>query len=138
MDPGDPRAPAVCIPPDLHLRIGRTRGWGRREGWTHFDGYMIMPGGRFLALAGGDVRFGGPSDLVAIGRDYDSDHLVARFCVVQRRRMPGRLRGAGRGAPAPVARSRDQPGPAARGAPAGSEGAPSRARRLRARRSSAR
>lgn len=42
---------------------------------------------RLLALAGGDVRFGGLYDLLGVGREYDSDRLVARFAVVHRERM---------------------------------------------------
>jgi hypothetical protein len=77
----------VCIPPDVHLRVGLKRGWGKQKLWTHFDGYMAMPGGKLRALAGGDVRFGGVYDMVGIGRNYDSDRIIARFAVVQRRRM---------------------------------------------------
>jgi len=33
------------------------------------------------------VRFGGPYHINAVGRSYDTDHLVARFAVVQRARM---------------------------------------------------
>ena len=40
-----------------------------------------------MAMAGGDVRFGGVYDLVTIGREYISDHVMARFAVVQRKRM---------------------------------------------------
>jgi hypothetical protein len=40
-----------------------------------------------MPLVGGDVRFGGVHDLVAVGSDYDSDRLLARFAVVQRRRF---------------------------------------------------
>jgi hypothetical protein len=76
----------VCIPPDLHARVGRERGWGTQPRWTHLDGYMVQ-GRKLLALAGGDVRFGGIFDLVGLGMDYDSDRLMARFAVVQRRRM---------------------------------------------------
>jgi glucose-6-phosphate isomerase len=43
--------------------------------------------GRLRALAGGDVRFGGLYDLLGIGRDYDSDRVMARFAVVRRERM---------------------------------------------------
>ncbi len=42
---------------------------------------------RLQALAGGDVRYGGLYQLLAVGRDYDSDRLLARFAVVQRARM---------------------------------------------------
>jgi len=46
-----------------------------------------MADGRLLALAGGDVRFGGLYDLLGLSRDYDSDRVVARFAVVRRERM---------------------------------------------------
>lgn len=77
----------ICIPPDLHLRIGMDCGWGGREIWTHFDGYMLTADGRMSALAGGDVRFGGIFDMVGIGRNYETDRIIVRFAVVQRRRM---------------------------------------------------
>jgi hypothetical protein len=48
---------------------------------------MVMKNGKLGALAGGDVRFGGLYDLVGISREYDSDRVIARFAVVQRRRM---------------------------------------------------
>ena len=80
----------VCIPPDVYVRLGEAEGWGRQPFWTHFDGYLIRTVHgqvRLQALAGGDVRYGGLYDLLAVGRDYDSDHLLARFAVVQRARM---------------------------------------------------
>lgn len=77
----------VCIPPDLHLRIGLERGWGQQQVWTHFDGYMIMSDGRQQALAGGDVRFGGIYDLLGVPLNYSSERLIARFAVVQRKRL---------------------------------------------------
>jgi hypothetical protein len=81
----DPRVfRLVCIPSDVHLRLGEAEGWGRQPFWTHFDGYLVMANGRLRALAGGDVRYGG---LLGVGRDYDSDRLVARFAVVLRERM---------------------------------------------------
>jgi hypothetical protein len=84
----DPRAfRLVCIPPDVHLRLGEAEGWGRQPLWTHFDGYIIMANGALRALAGGSARFGGLYDLVSLGRDYDSDRLFARFAVVRRERM---------------------------------------------------
>jgi len=84
----DPRVfRLVCIPSDVHLRLGEAEGWGRQPSWTHFDGYLVMPDGRLRALAGGDARFGGLYDLLGVSRDYDSDRLVARFAVVQRERM---------------------------------------------------
>jgi hypothetical protein len=84
----DPRRfRVVCIPPDVHLRLGAHEHWGRQAMWTHFDGYLVMPNGRLRALAGGDVRFGGLYNLVGVGRDYDSDKLLVRFAVVRRERM---------------------------------------------------
>ncbi|MEJ2200625.1 MAG: hypothetical protein P8X63_06390 [Desulfuromonadaceae bacterium] len=77
----------VCIPPDLHLRTGQQKGWGQQPLWTHFDGYMIQRDSHRMALAGGDVRFGGVFDLVGIGVNYESDRVFARFAVVQRQRM---------------------------------------------------
>jgi hypothetical protein len=84
----DPRAyRVVCLPVDVYTRLGARRGWGKQEAWTHFDGYMVSKDRKLMALVGGDVRFGGLHDLVAVGADYDSDRLLARFAVVQRRRF---------------------------------------------------
>jgi hypothetical protein len=87
----DPRVfRLVCIPPDIYVRVGEAEGWGRQPFWTHMDGYLIrtVQGQlRLQALAGGDVRYGGLYDLLGVGRDYDSDRLLARFAVVQRARM---------------------------------------------------
>jgi hypothetical protein len=80
----------VCIPSDVHFRLGEAEGWGRQQCWTHFDGYLIRTDEgrlRLQALAGGDVRYGGLYDLLGVGRDYDSDRLIARFAVVHRERM---------------------------------------------------
>jgi hypothetical protein len=77
----------VCIPPDVHLRLGEAEGWGHQPYWIHFDGYLVMADGRLRALAGGDARFGGLYDLLGVGREYDSDKLLARFAVVRRDRM---------------------------------------------------
>ncbi|MCD6580761.1 MAG: hypothetical protein J7K90_03075 [Desulfuromusa sp.] len=78
----------VCIPPpDLHLRIGLEQGWGQQQIWTHFDGYMIMADGNRRALAGGDVRYGGIYDLLGLSCSYDSDRIIFRLAIVQRRRM---------------------------------------------------
>lgn len=77
----------VCIPPDVYGRVGRDRGWGQKSLWTHFDGHLVKMDGKLLALAGGDVDFGGLYDLVGVSREYDSDRIMARFAVVQRRRM---------------------------------------------------
>ena len=87
----DPRVfRLVCIPSDVHFRLGEAEGWGRKPFWTHFDGYLIRTDDgrpRLQALAGGDVRYGGLYDLLGVGRDYDSDRLVARFAMVHRERM---------------------------------------------------
>ena len=87
----DPRVfRLVCIPSDVHARLGEAEGWGRQPYWTHFDGYLIRTVAgqvRLQALAGGDVRYGGLYELLGVGRDYDSDRLLARFAVVQRARM---------------------------------------------------
>jgi hypothetical protein len=77
----------VCIPPDIYLRLGEVQGWGGQEIWTHFDGYQHGQKGKLMALAGGDIRFGGVYDLLGIGREYVSDHVLARFAVIQRKRM---------------------------------------------------
>jgi hypothetical protein len=77
----------VCIPPDVHLRLGEAEGWGRQSSWTHFDGYIVMADGRLRALAGGEARFGGLFNLLGVSRDYDSDRVMARFAVVRRERM---------------------------------------------------
>jgi hypothetical protein len=84
----DPRAfRLVCIPPDVHLRLGDAEGWGRQPLWTHLDGYLVMADGRLRALAGGDVRFGGLYDLLGHNREYESERLFVRFAVVRRERM---------------------------------------------------
>jgi len=87
----DPRVfRLVCIPSDVHFRLGEAEGWGRQACWTHFDGYLIRTvegRPRLQALVGGDVRYGGLYDLVGVSRDYDSDRLIARFAVVHRERM---------------------------------------------------
>jgi len=87
----DPRVfRLVCIPSDVHLRLGEAEGWGRQPCWTHFDGYLIrtVEGRvRFQALVGGDVRYGGLYDLLGVSRDYATDRLIARFAVVHRERM---------------------------------------------------
>ena len=77
----------VCIPPDIYSRLGIYQGWGKKPFWTHFDGYVVTQNRGLRPLAGGDVRFGGLYDWVGIGKNYDSNHIIARFAVVQRRRM---------------------------------------------------
>jgi hypothetical protein len=76
----------VCVPPDIFGGVGARRGWGKQEIWTHLDGYLATRQRKLLALAGGDVRYGGVYDLVGIGLQYDSDRLLARFAIVDRRR----------------------------------------------------
>ena len=80
----------VCIPFDVYLRVGRDRGWGQRQQWTHFDGYQVMQGGRLRALVGGDVRHGGLLDLVSISSDDQRERVVTRFAVVRRERFMAR------------------------------------------------
>ena len=83
----DPRAfRLVCIPPDVYVRVGGKRGWGNQPQWTHMDGFMLQ-NRKWLALAGGDKRFGGVHDLVGLGRENDLENLTTRFAVVQRRRL---------------------------------------------------
>ena len=76
----------VCVPPDVYVRVGSKRGWGNQPQWTHMDGFMLQ-NRKWLALAGGDKRFGGVFDLVGLGRDNDIENLTARFAIVQRRRL---------------------------------------------------
>jgi hypothetical protein len=85
LDPA--RFGVTCVPFDAYARLAPRYGWGREPRWTHFDGYQVTREFGLRALAGGDVRYGGPDDLVALGRNYDSERLVARFAVVQRRRL---------------------------------------------------
>jgi hypothetical protein len=77
----------VAIPPDIYTNLGTSYGWGEKEMWTHFDGYWVREGGNLQALAGGDVRFGGAHDVIGFHPGYNNEKLLARFAVVQRRRM---------------------------------------------------
>jgi hypothetical protein len=77
----------VAIPADIYTHLGAERGWGQKELWTHFDGYRVLEGGKLQPLAGGDIRFGGAHDIVSFSRGYASDKILARFAVVQRKRM---------------------------------------------------
>ena len=77
----------VAIPPDIYTHLAPERGWGQKEMWTHFDGYWIHEGGKLQALAGGDKRFGGTHDVVGFGPSYSSNKILARFAVMQRKRM---------------------------------------------------
>jgi len=77
----------IAIPADLYSLLGRELGWGEKEMWTHFDGYRLLEGGKVQALVGGDKRFGGTSDVVSLNTSYSKDSMIARFAVVQRKRM---------------------------------------------------
>ena len=88
LDPNEFRL--VCIPLDLYIGLGRDRGWGRQQQWTHFDGFQVLKGGQVRALVGGDVRYGGLSDLVSIDVADQRDSVIARFAVVRRARQVAR------------------------------------------------
>ena len=81
----------VCIPADLFIRLGRDRGWGNRQEWTHFDGYQIAAGGRLRALVGANARFGGLADLCSISRGDARENTVVRFAVIRRERLGVRI-----------------------------------------------
>lgn len=84
----DPRAfRLVCVPFDVFFRVGRERGWGQQQHWTHIDGYQVMQGSRLRALVGGDVRYGGLLDLCSISPADQREGVVARFAVVHRERL---------------------------------------------------
>jgi hypothetical protein len=84
----DPRAfRVVCVPPDVYMRVGSSRGWGARQEWTHFDGYQVRKNGHLLALVGGNARYGGIADLCGISASDARDNTVARFAVVRRERL---------------------------------------------------
>jgi hypothetical protein len=88
----DPQAfRIVCVPPDVYIRLGRERGWGKREEWTHFDGYQVLSGGRLRALVGGNARFGGLADLVSISRDDGRENTFVRLAVIHRERLGVRI-----------------------------------------------
>ena len=53
----------------------------------HLGGYVTSRERKLLALAGGDVRYGGFQDLVGVGAEYDSDRLLTRFAIVNRGRI---------------------------------------------------
>lgn len=77
----------VCLPPDLYTRVGREKGWGRQQQWTHFDGYQVLHGGGLRALVGGDARYGGLNDLVSIAANDEREGVIARFAVIRRARQ---------------------------------------------------
>lgn len=76
-----------CIPFDAYLRLGPKHGWGQRELWTHFDGYLVTRQRELWGMVGGHSRFGGLEDQCSLNRYYKSDLLTARFAVVRRRRF---------------------------------------------------
>jgi hypothetical protein len=80
----------VCIPQDVYMRCGRDRGWGQRQQWTHFDGYQVLRTGQLRASIGGDVRYGGLSDLLSIGITDQRQSVLARFAVIRRARQVAR------------------------------------------------
>jgi hypothetical protein len=87
----DPRAfRLVCVPFDVYLRVGRDRGWGQQQQWTHFDGYQLMERGRLRALVGGDVRYGGLFDLCSISPVDQREGVRTRFAIVHRERLLAR------------------------------------------------
>jgi hypothetical protein len=88
LDPVDFRI--VCLPFDAYLSIGFRIGWGQQERWTHFDGYQVMDGAEVRALVGGDVRYGGLSDMVSINPRDERNRVMVRFAVVRRARMVAR------------------------------------------------
>ena len=75
------------IPPDIFTHLACNFGWGQKENWTHFDGYRVLDGDSLQALAGGDARFGGTHDVISVGLNYANPRILARFAVMQRRRM---------------------------------------------------
>jgi hypothetical protein len=84
----DPRTfRLVCVPFDVYLRVGRDRGWGQQQYWTHIDGYQVMQGGRLRALVGGDVRYGGLLDLCSISPADQREGMMTRFAIVHRERL---------------------------------------------------
>jgi hypothetical protein len=82
----------VCIPHDLYMIVGRDRGWGQQQQWTHFDGFQVLKNGHLRALAGGSARYGGLSDLVSIAVDDQREGVIARFAVIRRARQVARWR----------------------------------------------
>jgi hypothetical protein len=81
----------IPIPFDAYLRAAPGRGWGRKETWTHFDGYQVLRGWHLRALVGGDTRFGGPHDLCGIGPSDRRENVLLRLAVVHRDRMANQL-----------------------------------------------
>lgn len=87
----DPDAHAVVlIPFDAYLRLAPDFDWGRQRQWTHFDGYQVTRELHLRALVGGDATYGGAEDLCSVAREYETDHLLARFAIVRRDRFAAR------------------------------------------------
>ena len=82
----------VCIPQDLYMRFGLDHNWGQQQQWTHFDGYQVLKSGQLRALAGGNVRYGGLTDLISLGIADQRDSVIARFAVIRRARQVARWR----------------------------------------------
>lgn len=81
----------VCIPPDLFMRLGAGKGWGKRREWVHLDGYQVLRGGRRRALVGGNSEFGGLADLCSISPADARGNVLLRLAVVRRARLAVRL-----------------------------------------------
>jgi len=74
------------------MRFGLDRKWGEQQQWTHFDGYQVLKSGQLRALAGGNVRYGGLTDLISLGIADQRDSVIARFAVIRRARQVARWR----------------------------------------------
>jgi hypothetical protein len=77
----------ACIPFDVYLRLAPGHGWGRREMWTHFDGYEVTRDLHLWGLVGGHASYGGADDLSIVARDYESERVTLRLAVVRRERF---------------------------------------------------
>jgi len=88
LDPAEFRL--VCIPHDLYIGLGRDRGWGQQQQWTHFDGFRVFNNGKLRALVGGSARYGGLSDLISIATNDEREEVIARFAVIRRARQVAR------------------------------------------------
>jgi hypothetical protein len=87
----DPARHAVIpIPFDAYLRLAPRYNWGTERLWTHFDGYQVNHGLTLRALVGGDAGYGGAADLCSVARDYESERIVTRLCIVRRERLIAR------------------------------------------------
>lgn len=82
----------IPIPFDAYLRLAPRFSWGGERMWTHFDGYQATRELTLRALVGGDAVYGGAEDLCSVARDYASERILARFCIVRRQRLAMRGR----------------------------------------------